>query len=220
MEAGRMDARNCITLQADSVGYPAVLRCCEIDARPPVITVQGNLDLLEGGIIGFFCSIRCPGDAILKVYDLARSLRSKDVTLIGGFQSAMEREFLDLVLRGSAKVIICPARGLGAMRIPANWRKPLSDGRLLLLSFFDGSISRATSGSAILRNAYVAALSHSLLIAHAEKGGKNEKLCMDVLARDKPVFTLASPDNERLMELGAVPVTADSPLPLLQTDYS
>ena len=215
-----MDARNCITLQADSVGYPAVLRCCEIDARPPVITVQGNLDLLEGKIIGFFCSVRCPGDAILKIYDLARALRNHNITLIGGFQSAMEKEFLDLVLRGSARVIICPARGLGAMRIPANWRKPLSDGRLLLLSFFDGSINRATSGSAILRNTYVAALSHYLLIAHAEKGGKNEKLCKDVLAQDKPVFTLASPDNERLMELGAVPVTADNPLPLLQTNYS
>ena len=59
-----------------------------------------------------------------------------------------------------------------------------------------------------------------LLIAHAEKGGKNEKLCMDIPAQDKPVFTLASPDNERLMELGAVPVTADNPLPLLQTNYS
>lgn len=210
-----MDAKNCITLQPDAVEYPAVLRRCEINARPPVITVRGNLDLLEGEIIGFFCSVRCPGDAILKIYDLARALRNHNITLIGGFQSAMEKEFLDLVLRGSARVIICPARGLGTMRIPANWRKPLSDGRLLLLSFFDGRISRATSGSAILRNAYVAALSHSLLIAHAEKGGKNEKLCKDVLARDKPVFTLASPDNAHLVELGAVPVTANKSMPLL-----
>ncbi len=210
-----MDARNCITLQPDAVEYPAVLRRCESNARPPVITVQGNLDLLEGKIIGFCCSVRCPGDALLKIYDLARALRNHNITLIGGFQSAMEKEFLDLVLRGSARIIICPARGLGTMRIPANWRKPLSDGRLLLLSFFDGSISRATSGSAILRNAYVAALSHCLLIAHAENGGKNEKLCMDILAQDKPVFTLASPDNERLIELGAAPVTADKPMPLL-----
>lgn len=210
-----MDARNSITLQPDAVEYPAVLRRCEINVRPPVVTVQGNLDLLEGKIIGFFCSVRCPGDAILKIYDLARALRNHNITLIGGFQSAMEKEFLDLVLRGSARVIICPARGLNPMRLPANWRKPLSDGRLLLLSFFDGRLRRATSDSAILRNAYVAALSHCLLIAHAENGGKNEKLCKDMLAQDKPVFTLASPNNAHLMELGAVPVTADKPMPLL-----
>ena len=119
-----MDARNCITLQPDAVAYPAVLWRCGSNARPPVITVQGNLDLLEGKIIGFCCSVRCPGDAILKIYDLARALRSQNITLIGGFQSAMEKEFLELVLRGSARVIICPARGLGTMRIPAKWRKP------------------------------------------------------------------------------------------------
>ena len=215
MGSGRMDAGNCITLQPDAVEYPAVLRRCESNARPPVITVQGSLDLLEEKIIAFFCSVRCPGDALLKIYGLARALRNHNITLVGGFQSAMEKEFLDLVLRGSARVIICPARGLGTMRIPANWRKPLSDGRLLLLSFFDVRLRRATSDSAILRNAYVAALSHCLLIAHAEQGGKNEKLCKDVLAQNKPVFTLASPDNERLIELGAVPVTADNPMPSL-----
>lgn len=72
-----MDARNCITLQPDAVEYPAVLRRCELNARPPVITVQGNFDLK---IIDFFCSVRCPGDAILKIYDLARALRNHNIT--------------------------------------------------------------------------------------------------------------------------------------------
>ena len=99
MEPGRMDARNCITLQAESVEYPAVLRCCEIDARPPVISVQGNLGLLEGKIIGFFCSVRCPGDAILKIYDLALALRNHNITLIGGFQSVMEKDIFYCVIQ-------------------------------------------------------------------------------------------------------------------------
>ena len=159
--------------------------------------------------------MRCPGDAILKTYDLARTLRNTDVTLIGGFQSPIEKDFLELVLRGPSSVVVCPARGLGTMRIPKAWQKPLAEGRLLLLSFFDDNIHRPTADLAAQRNAHVAALANRLLIAHAEKGGKTEKLCKDALAQGKPVFALDSPDNTHLLELGAALVQMDDPTPLI-----
>ena len=220
METDRMDARNSIILQPDATEYPAILRRCEVNGRPPVVTTQGNTDLLEGKLLGFFCSRRCPGDIILKIYDLVLALRSTDVTLIGGFQSAMEKEFLDLVLRGTARVIICPARGLGSMRIPSNWGKPLADGRLLLLSFFDNNMRRPVTAVSARRNANVVSLADCLLIAHAERDSKTEKLCKDTLVQGKPVFALASPENMHLLELGAVPVTSVNLLPLFQTDFS
>ena len=158
--------------------------------------------------------MRCPGDAILKTYDLARTLRSVDVPLIGGFQSPMEKDFLELVLRGPSSVVVCPARGLGTMRIPRVWKNPLDEGRLLLLSFFDDTLRRPTADIAAKRNAYVAALADRLLIAHAEKGGKTEKLCKEALAQGKRVFVLDSPANAHLIALGAVPVPADNPSPL------
>ena len=65
------------------------------------------------------------------------------------------------------------------------------------------------------RNAHVAALANRLLIAHAEKGGKTEKLCKDALAQGKPVFALDSPDNTHLLELGAALVQMDDPTPLI-----
>ena len=159
--------------------------------------------------------MRCPGDIILKTYDLARMLRETDVTIVGGFQSPMEKEFLDLLLRGSASVVVCPARGLGNMRIPRGWKKPLDEGRLLLLSFFDDNIRRPTTNIAAKRNAYVATLADRLLIAHAEQSGKIEKLCKQALAEGKPVFALDSPDNTHLVECGVVPVRADGPRPLI-----
>lgn len=215
-----MDARNSIILQPDATEYPAILRRCEVNGRPPVVTAQGNTGLLEGKLLGFFCSRRCPGDIILKIYDLALALRSMDVTLIGGFQSTMEKEFLTLVLRGSAKVIICPARGLGTMRVPSNWKNPLADGRLLLLSFFDNNIRRPVTAVSALRNAKLASLVDYLLIAHAERDSKTEKLCKDTLVQGKQVFALASPENMHLLELGAVPVASDNLMPLFQTDFS
>ena len=121
---------------------------------------------------------------------------------------------MDLLLRGSASVVVCPARGLGTMRIPKGWKKPLAKGSLLLLSFFDDSIRRPTADIAAKRNAHVAALANRLLIAHAEKGGKTKTLCKDALAQGKPVFAFDSPDNAHLFKLGTVPVSADNLMPL------
>ena len=188
---------------------PAALRRCLKSGSVPAITSKGNLDLFDRGLLGFFCSVRCPGDAILKTYDLARALRNTDVTFIGGFQSPMEKDFLELVLRGPSSVIVCPARGLDTMRIPQVWKNPLAEGRLLLLSFFDDIIRRPTADLAAQRNAHVAALANRILVAHAEQGGKTEKLCKDALAQGKPVFALDSPDNTHLLEFGAVAVRAE-----------
>ena len=192
---------------------PATLRRCAEAGCAPAVALKGDPTILDRKLLGFFCSVRCPGDVILKTYDLARALRSAEVTLIGGFQSPMEKEFLDLVLRGPSPVVVCPARGVGAMRIPKSWKKPLADGRLLLLSLFDDAIRRPTVAIASQRHAYVAALAERLLIAHAERGGKTEALCKDALAQGKPVFVLDSPDNAHLMELGATPIAAEDPVP-------
>ena len=173
-------------------------------------TSKGSLSILDKPLIGFFCSVRCPGDVILKTYDLARMLRETDAAIIGGFQSPMEKECLDLLLRGAASVVVCPARGLGRMRIPKNWQEPLAEGRLLILSFFTDRIRRPTTAIAAQRNAHIAALADRILIAHAEKGGKTEALCKDALAAGKPVFAIDSPDNAHLVELGVVPVHAEN----------
>ena len=193
---------------------PAALRRCFEAGSVPAVTSKGSLDIFDGRLISFFCSVRCPGDVILKTYDLARALRNANVTLIGGFQSPMEKDFLDLVLRGPSSVVVCPARGLDTMRIPQAWKNPLAEGRLLLLSFCDDNIRRPTEDLAATRNAHVATLANRLLIAHAEKGGKTEKLCEEALAHGKPVFALDSPDNAHLLQLGVVPVSADNPSPL------
>ena len=202
-------------LLPDAFDYPSVLQRCSKDKGPPVVASKGRLGVLEKPLLGFFCSVRSPGDTILKTYDLARALRNADATIIGGFQSPMEKECLDLLLRGTAHVVVCPARGLGRMRVPAGWKKPLAEGRMLLLSFFDDGVRRPAADLTAKRNAHVAALADRILIAHAGKGSKTEGLCKDALARRKPVFTLDSPDNARLVELGAAPVRAEDPRPLL-----
>ncbi len=85
---------------------------------PPKFKSKGNLRLLEEQLTALFYSNRCPGDLILKTYDLARAMRDAETPVIGGFQTPMEKECLRLLLRGRQPVVICPARGIENMRVP------------------------------------------------------------------------------------------------------
>src|SRR5947209_16094883 len=146
---------------------------------PPAIAVLGNQALLQSGPLGFFCSIRCPGAAILKTYDLARRWRDAGVAVIGGFHSPMEKECLTFLLRGTQPALVCPARGLQGMRLPADWRKAIADDRLLLLSPFTAKQKRATAELAEARNAFVATLADRIFVSYAAPGGKIERLCCE-----------------------------------------
>ena len=204
-----------IRYESGAPDTPAALRRCADARNAPTFTLKGDPGILDSTRIGFFCSVRCPGDVILKTYDLARMLRETDVAIVGGFQSPMEKECLDLLLRGSASLVICPARGLGRMRILKSWKKPMAEGRLLILSFFDDSIRRPTADLAVKRNAHIAALADRILVAHAEKGGKTEALCKEALTQGKSVFAIDSSDNTHLVELGVVPVQVENFAPLV-----
>lgn len=200
-------------LSPEAPDYPSVLQrfCACAEDGPSTIVSMGQLGVLEKPLVGFFCSVRSPGDTILKTYDLARRLRNADLTIIGGFQSPMEKECLDLLLRGTVSVVVSPARGFGRLRVPRGWHGPLAEGRMLLLSFFGDGVRRSTADLAARRNTYVAVLADRIFIVHAGMDSKTERLCRATLAWCKPVFTLDSPDNAHLVELGAVPVPADDP---------
>lgn len=202
----------CVLLTAD---LPRSLRRCVQADRTLAVTVRGNVNLLKNDqLVGFFCSESVPGEAVVGTYDLAVALRDSTGTLIGGFQSPMEREFLTFVLRGSVPVVVCTARGIGQMRLPATWKPPLEAGRMLVLSIFDDKVRRPTGTTASKRNALVVDLATSLLVPHAELGGKVESLCKAALATGKPVFTLPS-QRCRLGELGATVADPDTLLRLL-----
>ncbi len=166
----------------------------------------GNRRILYGRTLALFCSVKCPGNLILQTYDLARVLRDAGVTTIGGFHTPMERECLALLLRGRQPVVVCPARSIVGMRLPGEWKTPLAEGRLLLLSPFAEKERRVIARLAAKRNAFVAALATEVFVAYAAPGGKTEQFCREVLARGKPLLTLDSQENAGLLALGAKPV--------------
>jgi predicted Rossmann fold nucleotide-binding protein DprA/Smf involved in DNA uptake len=156
--------------------YPPKLLLRLGQEAPVSLTALGNLDILMGPKLALFCSSRCPGHAILRAYDHVQTLRKHGVTVISGFHSPMEKECLRVLLRGIQPLIICPARSLDRMRLPAEWKKPLNDRRLLLLSPFPAACHRVSAALAQKRNELVAALADEVFIAHVEPGGHLERL--------------------------------------------
>ena len=174
----------------------------------PKVKSKGNLNLLDEPLTALYCSSRCPGDLILKTYDLARAMRDAGVPVIGGFQTPMERECLRLLLRGKQPIVVCPARGIDNMRIPRDWRPSLDDGRLLVLSPFPATARRPTAEFAARRNDLVADLAQRVFIAHAAPGSRTEAFARKLAASGKALMTLDGPANENLVEMGAESVAA------------
>lgn len=181
--------------------YPPSLK--EYPGAPPVLNAVGSLEVFSKPLVALVCSVQCPGSLILRAYDLARTLRDAGVTVISGFHSPIEKECLALLLRGKQPIIICPARSVAGMRIPAPWRKPLEEGRLLLLSPFGATKRRVTAKTASLRNALITGLGSMLLVIHAASGGKTEQLCREAVSFGKPTFALEGEENSGVISLGA-----------------
>ncbi|GIW90477.1 MAG: hypothetical protein KatS3mg109_0909 [Pirellulaceae bacterium] len=172
------------------------------------VGVLGAVEILRRPALGLFCSIRCPGKAILAVYDLARALRDAGIPVISGFHTPMEKECLDLLLRGEQPIVVCPARSLEGMRLPAALKTGVQAGRLAFVSPFEARQRRAKADQAEERNRLVAALATEVFVAYAAPNGKTEGLCRSLVARGKPLLTLNLPENARLLDLGAKPIAA------------
>jgi predicted Rossmann fold nucleotide-binding protein DprA/Smf involved in DNA uptake len=172
----------------------------------------GDQQILQRPLLALFTTTRCPGDVILRLYDAVRSLRDAGIPVISGFHTPMEKECLDLLLRGTQPVVICPARSLHRMRIPAAWKPAILAGRLLLVSPFAERHRRNTAELAAMRNRFVAEIASEIFVAHAPPGSKTVALCRDLLAQGRHICTFDLPTNAGLVALGAQPVAPEAML--------
>lgn len=164
-----------LIISSGDTRYPARLRGRLGASAPKLLTTLGNLDLLSLPKTALFCSARCPGEVILRTYDQAAKWRDEGRCIISGFHSPVEKECLSILLRGTSPIILCPARAL-PKRIPGELKKPLADGRLLILSCFNKNERRVTKELATRRNLVVAALADETWFANITPGGQLARL--------------------------------------------
>ena len=197
---------------------PSVIKLTDIPTQYPHAWTIGNLDILSRNLMGFFCSVKCPGNIILKTYDLARSFRDAGITLISGFHSPIEKDVLGFLLNGSQPLVVCPARSIENMRIPKDWQEDRDNGRLLLLSFFEKKDRRITAALSEQRNRIVALLARDVFIPYAAPGSRSETLCRDIIKGGKTVFTINDDTNGSLIAMGAELIRAGPKQPTVISD--
>ena len=201
-----------VLIKRDDPEYPANLHRQLGDNAPLVLYTRGNIAALRAEMIGLVCSIQCPGSIVIKTFDAIRALRDDGVVVIGGFHSPMERECLDILLRGDQPVILCPARTLHGLRLGKRPRQALNTGQLLLVSMFDESVRRTTVQQAVARNELVAAIAGAVFMPHASPGGKSWGIVATAIERGQGVFTFEDEENTPLLQAGAE--TLSSPIEL------
>lgn len=154
------------------------------------VYMLGKQKILQAKKLALFCSRKCPGKLILKAYDLARELRDSGTTVVSGFHTPVEKECLRILLRGVQPLIICPARSIEGMRVPAAWKKPLEQGRLLLLSPLEKKYRRMTAALAEQRNEFVASLADDILFIHAANGSRTEAFMHSLVRNGRNISML------------------------------
>jgi len=118
----------------------------------------GAIKILLQARLALFCSIKCPGELILKLFDLAKELRDRGVGVISGFHAPMDKECFDILLRGSGPIAWCPARSIDGMRLKPAYKKAVLEKRLFIFSPFSEGKRRITAQMAEQRNNAVATL--------------------------------------------------------------
>jgi len=170
---------------------------------PGQLELIGNKEILSTSSVGLLCSNRPPGTLVLRTFDLFQRIKRTDHTVVGGFHSPMERQCLDLLLEGTARVIVVPARGLASFRLPAAWKARYEEGKLAIVSPFPRRVRGASRALAEQRNLCVAFLAARLFVPFASPGGLTERIALQTAAAGTPVLTFDVPENAALLRHGA-----------------
>ena len=94
----------------------------------------GNKELLEHRKIGYFASSKIATLSVLPTLDWASEMAKLDtVTIVSGFNSKMEREVLEILLKGRCNIICVLARPIYKV-IPDKFRDAYAQDRVLFIS--------------------------------------------------------------------------------------
>lgn len=115
----------------------------------------GNTELLKMRKIGFLASRKISTLSILPTLDWAMIVsKQKDIAIVSGFHSKMERDVLKILLQGECGIIVVLARGM-YRKLPKQYEVAMSQNRLLIISYEKESVTRVSEVTAHKRNNYV-----------------------------------------------------------------
>ena len=132
-------------------------------------TYLGNKALLNMQKVGFLASRKISTLSVLPALDWAMQVsKQRDIAIVSGFHSLMERNVLKLFLQGQCGIIIVLARGM-YRKLPKQYEEAMNQNRLLIISYEKETITRVSEESAHKRNHHVEQLANEMFkIPHGE----------------------------------------------------
>lgn len=127
-------------------------------------TYLGNKALLDMWKVGYFASRKISTLSVLPTLDWAMQIsKQKDIAIVSGFHSKMERDVLRILLQGKCGIIVVLARGM-YRQIPKQYEEAMSQKRILFISCEKETMTRVSEVSAHRRNDYVMYLADELKV--------------------------------------------------------
>ena len=112
--------------------------------------------------VGFLASRKISTLSVLPTLDWAMQVcKQRDIAIISGFHSLMERNVLKLLLQGQCGIIIVLARGM-YRKLPKQYEEAMNQNRLLIISYEKETITRVSEESAHNRNERVRELADEM----------------------------------------------------------
>lgn len=125
----------------------------------------GNRSLLERRKIGYFASGTIASLSVLPTLDWASEVAKRDdVAIVSGFHSKMEREVLDILLKGQCGIICVLARPIYKV-IPDKYRNAFAQNRVLFISHNSAKSTTPSRHLCRQRNEYIASISDELVFS-------------------------------------------------------
>ena len=148
----------------------------------------GNAALMERPKVAFLSSRRVAPAAVMRCYDWATGMRGGGGTpggsagrlappcVVGGFQSALERDVLKLLLpEGGPPIVMVLARGMWRS-VPVESREAINAGRMLVVSPFSQGVVRVSKETAEKRNGWILDHCDEAVFASLDPGGSLARL--------------------------------------------
>ena len=125
----------------------------------------GNTDLLTLHKVGFLASRKVNPTSVIPTINWANKVsHDPNVAIVSGFQSTLEREVLDIALKGTCGIIYVLNRSL-YRQIPLNLRPAFDSNRSLFISLPSKKTTRPSAINANIRNHYITNIADELTFA-------------------------------------------------------
>ena len=123
----------------------------------------GNKVLLKQKKVGFLASRKISSLSILPTLDWAtEGSKREDYAIVSGFHSKMERNVLEILLKGQCGIIVVLARVL-YRKLPKQYEEAMSQNRLLIISNEKYNVKRVSEQTAHKRNEFVREIADEMM---------------------------------------------------------